>query len=31
MLGRTDSGRRLLVILLVFVLTGAGLVVRLAW
>ena len=31
MLGRTDSGRRLLVILLVFVLTGAGLVVRMAW
>jgi len=31
MLGRTDSRRRLLLILLVFVVTGAGLVARLAW
>ena len=31
MLGRTDSRRRLLVVLLVFVVTGAGLTARLAW
>ncbi|HEY7827401.1 MAG TPA: hypothetical protein VIB99_04150, partial [Candidatus Limnocylindrales bacterium] len=31
MQGRTDSRRRLLVVLLVFVITGAGLVARLAW
>ena len=31
MLGRTDSRRRLLLVLLVFVVTGSGLVARLAW
>jgi len=31
MLGRTDSRRRLLLVLLVFVVTGAGLTARLAW
>ena len=31
MLGRTDSRRRLLVILLIFVVAGAGLTARLAW
>jgi len=31
MLGRTDSRRRLLVVLLVFIVTGAGLTARLAW
>ena len=31
MLGRTDSRRRLLLVLLVFVVSGSGLVARLAW
>ncbi len=31
MLGRTDSRRRLLLVLLVFIVTGAGLTARLAW
>jgi cell division protein FtsI/penicillin-binding protein 2 len=31
MLGRTDSRRRLLLVLLIFVVTGAGLTARLAW